>query len=434
MGCPGDFSPAAAPFSALRRGLPRSRAARTLKPVPVPPEQALRAAVDQERAGLLAAAESAYRQVLEGARGTGSEVERQVTINLARLCANDGREFEAFALASCARDLAAAAGDAWRLALAQLQLANALDAVEDYDAIPGVLDRVAGGLDLFDPADASGLRLSVALHRARLAANLGDVDAARAALAEAHQTSLALHGRPASDRIVWFVNVVALNQAGRQAEAEPWLDRMPPSEGIVRRELEYAEQRAWCLLAVRPVPAGMDAAISFLDALGRAPVATVGAAWRLRAAVNLGARLVAVDGAEEARRIAWDVAGHAILTRVSQIEQCVRTLPELTDVGAEVFARLAAYRTRFRDRHEQVLREVAAARPWPPVDARSSLRPGLTVVCAWCARVRAEDGAWLPIRQFVPAGREDFKLSHGICTACWEQTVGDLAAYAQTRR
>ena len=397
-------------------------------------ETRLRFGSEREKAGQLVEAEAAYREVLDAARRTGSPLEREATVSLARLCGNDGREFEAIALALRARDLSAAAGDLFRLALAQLQFANALDAVEDYARIPDVLDRVARGLDLLEPVEATRLRLSVALHRARLAANLGQVEAALAALVEVDAASRAVNGQPAPERITWFVHVVALNAAGRHAEVEPWLAVAPASGGMVRRELEYAEQRVRCLLALRPEPDGLTAAAAFLDAVIVAPHTTVGAAWRLRAVADLGTRLATIAGASTLARTAWDIAGHAMLLRVAQIEQCVRSLPELAGAGTEVLDLLTAYRSRFRERHEQLLREVGAARPWPPVDRRPPApRRGMTVVCAWCARVRADDGAWMPIRQFVPSEQQDFKLSHGICAACWERTVGDLKAYARTQ-
>jgi hypothetical protein len=274
----------------------------------------------------------------------------------------------------------------------------------------------------------------VALHRARLAANLGLVDAAVAALAEVEAASRAATGQPAPARIEWLVRVVALNNAGREREVVPWLDRVPPTDGLVRRELEYAEQRVRCLLAVAPEPDGVAAAGAFLAALGDAPKVTVGAAWRLRAVVGLGTRLAAVAGASPLTRMAWDMAGEAIVTRVAQIELCVRQVPEVASAGPEVLELLASYRQRFRERHEQLLAEVGLARPWPPVDAGTSvLKPGLAVVCAWCARVRAYDGAWIPVRQFLPPEHERFRMSHGICAGCWERTVGDLAAYAPSR-
>lgn len=385
-------------------------------------------------AGDLAAAEGEYRAILDAIRGAGSDAEREVMLNLARLCANDGREFEALALAARVRDDATRAGDGWRAALSLLQLANALDAIEDYERIPPLLDRVEGAIAVLSPDQSSRLRLSVALHRARLAANLGDVGRARAEVERAHAASSAVNGHRAPPRLTWLVNIVALNVAGRFTEAAEWLDTAPPSEGIVRRELEYAEQRVRCLLGAKREPDGTGAAAAFLTALRGAPAGTIGPAWRLRAATDLGTRLAAVVGSSEMTREAWDLAGREILMRVLQIENGMRTLPEVAAAGNEVHDLLTGYRERFRDRHEQLLREVGAARPWPPVDAAmAGIGPGMAVACAWCTRVRSADRQWVPIRQFLPERDGPFAISHGICAACWERSVGDLAAYAAQR-
>ncbi len=397
-------------------------------------DAALQRGRQHELAGALAQAEQAYRGVLDAVRGSGSALEREVTKNMARLCANDGREFEALTLATHARDLAARAGDPWRRVLAEEQIANALDGIEDYERIPAVIDSIEREIDDVEPAEARQLRLLVALHRARLAANRGDVPRALEEFARANEASRAFQGKPLSRRLEWFVNVVALNNAGRFAAVQPWLERIPPSDGILRRELEYAEQSVRCLLAVRPEPDGLAAAAALLSGLRDAPPGTMGPAWRLRVAADLGTRLAVVAGGADLARAAWDLAGHAILVRLRQIEDCMRALPELSSARSEVFDLLTDYRDRFRGRHSQLLREVAASRPWPPVDSSLiAVDAGMAVVCAWCTRVRTTEGKWVPIRQFLPDQGEAFALSHGICRACWERFEVDLAAYERER-
>jgi tetratricopeptide (TPR) repeat protein len=397
-------------------------------------EGALREGEARERAGNLAEAERLFRGVLGATRGTGGVDARAAIVNLARLCANDGREFEALALAHAAASLAEVAGDRWDLARARLQLATALHAIEDYARIPAVLDQIAAALDGFDAPHAARLHLSLALQRARLAAYLGEVETARAALEQAHAASTAVTGHPATDRIVWLVNVVALNVAGRYGEAETWLDRAPASEGVVRRELEFAEQRARCLLGLRPETDGIAAAEALLTGLRAAPDGTVGSVWRLRAAMAIGSRLAELVGPSPVTKAAWDLAGHALLVRVFEIDACLRTMPELSTAGADVFALLNEYRDRFRERHQRLLREVAASRPWPPVDVALVDARNLVVACAWCTRVRVADGHWVPIRQFLPQEGERFTLSHGICALCWEHSAQEIEAHARASR
>lgn len=384
-----------------------------------------------ERAGELAAAEADYRAVLAATRGSGDALERAANVDLARLCASDGREFEALALSDAAAQLAERAHHPWDLARARLQYATALHGIEDYARVPVVLGQIAAAVAGFDEGHAWRLRLSLSLQRARLAAYLGDVDAARLALDQASEASIASTGAPVPARIVWLVNVVALNTAGRCAEAEPWLDKAPPSEGVIRRELEYAEHKARCLLGLRPESDGVAAAAAFLDALEGAPAGTVGSAWRLRAALDIGRRLTELVGPVPVTKQAWDVAGHALIVRVLEIDACLRTLPELASAGPVVFDLLTEYRARFRERHQQLLREVAASRPWPPIDLGLVDAKGLVIACAWCTRVRTADGQWTPIRQFLPQDEGQFKLSHGICAGCWERLAGDIDAYAK---
>ena len=393
-------------------------------------DAALRRGEAHEIAGALAAAEAEYRAVLAATRGSGSATERAVSVNLARLCANDGREFEALALAHAAAALARRANHPWDLARAHLQLATALHGIEDYARIPAVLDQVAAIIATLDDAHATRMRLSLALQRARLAASLGDVDLARAALNETHAASVAATGKPATDRIVWLVTVVALNVAGRYGEAEPWLDKAPPAEGVVRRELECAEQRARCLLGLRPETDGLAAAEVFLAGLRDAPEGTVGCAWRLRAAIAIGSRMVELVPSSPSTKVAWDLAGHALIVRVAEIDACMRSLPEVAAAGTEVFDLLTEYRLRFRERHQQLLREVASSGPWPPVDAAVVDGQGLVIACAWCTRVRAADGHWVPIRQYLPQEGERFTLSHGICALCWERSAREIEAQA----
>jgi len=381
---------------------------------------AVRLGTSHEMAGELAVADALYRGVLDQTRGSGSPHERAACLNLARLCANDGREFEALALSYRAVALSVSAGDAWSVALARQHLATALHGIEDHDRAARVLDLIEAGLDALEPAQAVRVRLSLSLHRARLAAARGDVDAASAALETAEAASRVARGEPVSPRIAWFVRVVSLNAAGRFAEAESWLAAPPPSDGLVRRQLEVDEQRTVCLLGLRPETDGVAAAARLLAAVRDAAAETVGCAWRLRIASAMGTVVSARLGACETARLAWDVAGQALLSRVAQIDACVRTLPEVASADRAVHTFLAEYRVRFRRQHERMLREIRAGLERVPVGAPFlEIRDGHVVACAWCARIRSATGHWMPIRQFLPPEDEGFAVSHGICQECW---------------
>ena len=149
------------------------------------------------------------------------------------------------------------------------------------------------------------------------------------------------------------------------------------------------------------------------------------------ATVNL-ARLCANDG-REFEGLALAHAAATLASDAGEAWDLARARLQLAAAGAEVFERLTEYRDRFRDRHQHLLREVAASRPWPPVDAALIAR-NLVVACAWCTRVRAADGQWMPIRQFLPQEGERFSLSHGICAMCWEKSALEIEAYARAVR
>lgn len=386
------------------------------------PEAAIRQGVAHEKAGELSAAEALYRAVLDEARGSGNPHERAACLNLARLSANDGREFEGLALSYRASALAASAGDGWSVSLARQHLATALFGIEDYERVARVLDQVRSGLDGLPPDQRARARLSLTLHHARLAAALGDVRNADAALEAANEASLVATGGPVSPRVAWFVHVVSRNASGRHADAEPWFASAPPAEGIVRRQLEVDEQRTYCLVGLRPRTDGVAAATALLTALRDAPSDTVGCAWRLRVASRVGTALSASLGPCDAARLAWDIAGQALLSRVAQLDACVQSLPEVATVDRAVYTLLAEYRVRFRRQHERLLREVQDALSQAPIGAPLlDVSDGHVVVCAWCARVKAAAGHWMPIRQFLPPDDGGFVVSHGICLDCWSQ-------------
>lgn len=56
---------------------------------------------------------------------------------------------------------------------------------------------------------------------------------------------------------------------------------------------------------------------------------------------------------------------------------------------------------------------------------------GLLSICAWCQRVRDDDGSWKRVEAFVTE-HADAQFSHGICSQCFE-AVAIPAVVAQRR-
>ena len=77
---------------------------------------------------------------------------------------------------------------------------------------------------------------------------------------------------------------------------------------------------------------------------------------------------------------------------------------------------------RFVVEQHEILKRVAALLERDEGDVARVLvheDDGFVHICAWCERLRPEDGAWLPLGQFVPRGGS-FHITHGICPPCLE--------------
>jgi tetratricopeptide (TPR) repeat protein len=374
-------------------------------------EARVKEGTELEMRGALAEAELHYRAALEVCRGTGVRPERAALVNLAKFCADGEREFEALSLSRRAAVLCEGARDYWGLYLSRLHLANALYRIEDFNRVAPVLDSIEADLHHLNEAQQQRIRLSLVHHRGRLASRLGDVERADAFIAQSDDK-----------HISWIVRVQARIAAGRFEEACTFLENVPDVEpGRVRRRLELDYYRVRCLLGTQPERVGLDAAKALLEGLRDAPFGTVGSAWRLKIAAEIGEILGKRFGPVVETRLAWDLAGQAVLERLVEIESFVASVPEISDSDPQVLELLKEYRGRFRDRHDALMKEVAgvfsaaADAGTLPLDG---LVPdhGLTPVCAWCARVRTPSRLWIPVRQFLPDG--PLLITHTICSDC----------------
>ena len=50
-------------------------------------------------------------------------------------------------------------------------------------------------------------------------------------------------------------------------------------------------------------------------------------------------------------------------------------------------------------------------------DAALKTLEGLMSICAWCKKVRTNEGAWVEIEQFI-TDRSDAQFTHGVCPDC----------------
>jgi hypothetical protein len=52
---------------------------------------------------------------------------------------------------------------------------------------------------------------------------------------------------------------------------------------------------------------------------------------------------------------------------------------------------------------------------------------GLLPICAWCKKIRNEDGQWQQMEQYVSA-RTDATFTHGLCTECAKRMEAETLA------
>jgi len=62
--------------------------------------------------------------------------------------------------------------------------------------------------------------------------------------------------------------------------------------------------------------------------------------------------------------------------------------------------------------------EVAATRA---AGAWGSTSPGLLPACAWCRKIRDEDGSWQQFEAYVSA-HTDAQFAHGMCPECFARS------------
>jgi hypothetical protein len=124
---------------------------------------------------------------------------------------------------------------------------------------------------------------------------------------------------------------------------------------------------------------------------------------------------------------AFELAAAMVLLRGSEIERAAREMPELAVVEPQDARALAAYRIRFASEQKDLLAAVAALLrrraaagdlpSWAPAAADGGMR-----ICPWCLRVRAPDGAMLPVGHYLPSGT-GLAVEHAVCDACEARRV-----------
>jgi hypothetical protein len=150
-------------------------------------------------------------------------------------------------------------------------------------------------------------------------------------------------------------------------------------------------------------------------------------------AVSLALDALGPECADSAARAGLlRIGAGATLLRVLEIDRCVREIPEIAAPGPEDERLLREHRARFWKGHGDLMERVrtligeehrAGRRPL----ARLHREGGPLRACAWCVRLQAPDGEWIPVAHLLPRAL-DFPVTHGICRPCAAEHFPGFAA------
>jgi hypothetical protein len=99
----------------------------------------------------------------------------------------------------------------------------------------------------------------------------------------------------------------------------------------------------------------------------------------------------------------------------------------ISAVSFLLLASVVAERKRVAHEHALLVRELQQA-----MTEIKALR-GLIPICAWCHKVRNDEGFWQRIEMYLDA-HTDATVSHSICPPCAEQAGHEIAAHRATAR
>lgn len=381
-----------------------------------------RAAAD---AGDLPGAEARFRSVLAAVRGGGGLLEFFACSSLASLFLRQGREYESLILS---RRLVSMAGappldEPTRVRYALLCLAESLERLGEWTLLRealGALDRSLAGVP---PGQERTVRIFALFAEARAALAEGDPGAAERALdaagaavrggtsvASEERALAALRGRAAMARARWEEGAAHLERA---------LAVRAPSRAGVLAVLAHLVR---CRARLGGPAAALRAAGALLEVLEEEGTRAHGSGDVL-AAVSLALEDLGTEAADSAERAGLLRAGAgAALLRVLEIDRCVRELPEIAAAEPGDERLLREHRARFWRSHDELLGRVRTLiaeerRAGRLPLARLRRGDGPLRACAWCVRLLAPDGEWIPVAHLLPRGL-DFPVTHGICPRC----------------
>lgn len=395
------------------------------------PSDALRPKLQEGRqvadAGDLARAEALFRGLLTTGAGDGPFDRLFLLSSLMTVSSRLGRQFETLVLARFLTDRL--------MALEQLEAAAGCMATY-CESISGVaarelrvrrLEDLERMLAALDPGEGGMPREAFHGCAFDLALEAGDVQGAREHAERYRAYAPRYEGRrwrKASQLAIYDIRLDLAS--GMPHRALETLERLEARvSGLKEPAAILAWMRVRCLEAAGEIPRAEAAARRYLALLEATRDDESMAPHRMRNAARLAAWFAARPGYESAARRTYDLAAAAVLQRILQLNTSVPALAEIgVDVGAAA-EDLAELRRSFLAEQGELLARVAELfRRDPSTYAHLMVAEDddeeLIHLCAWCERVRTQDGVWLPIGHFIPRVGP-LPISHGICSDCLER-------------
>ena len=127
-------------------------------------------------------------------------------------------------------------------------------------------------------------------------------------------------------------------------------------------------------------------------------------------------RLRELDLLVEARR-ALEAAESETLRRLLEVHEAIGACPHLATMTDEDEAVLHAYRERILDEYSE--QNQSLVETWRSGHPACKLieRDDVTRICAWCHKIEARTGRWIPVGEFLPH-RDAIDVTHTICDRC----------------
>ncbi|MFQ5654247.1 MAG: tetratricopeptide repeat protein [Planctomycetota bacterium] len=390
-------------------------------------EEALLATVEVGRqdadAGHLDAAERCFQRVLRAARGTGNRAEIKACSSLVTIYSREQRDFETLPLARRLVENARESGEASLLCRGLAAIAGAFNDIQDYPRAEAALDDLEEAIPLLSAADAPRYRAIVPGTRSDIALARGDLALAQEEL-ERFRLAFTRDMVDGEKRWLWVHEAHVLLHAGRPRDAKELLACarvLPVPSALGGLAIEYLE--TWATLELDGPIAALVPAEQMLFALDPSPHDAFGSSQRIRYLTLTGDLLREHCDSPDLLRLAYDLAGTAVIARMFQLDAFVRRTPVLGRLTADDETALAEYRHRFRQQQTALLKSVAKlftfmrrTQHWIPLPLSES-RDSLALICPWCERLCSAGDVWVPIGHYVPE-EKDLRVSHSICPSC----------------